>query len=333
MGHSFEDCMRRRQFITVLGCAAAYLLPRPLRAQRPAKLPRLGVVLFSTPRGDPNNEAFVRGMSELGYVDGQNIVFEYRFAEGRPERLPELAADLVRFNPDVIFALGGDVAPEVLKATQKIPIAFAVSTDPVRSGLVKSLARPGGNATGVTFLLDELAAKRLVLLKEAAPQLSRVAVLFNPDHLDNELREVERAAAILKVKLQLAEVRRSSDLEGAFAAVLQAGVEGLYVVSSRQTVANIARIIEFATQNRLPLAGGWGAWALAGGLISYGPNVGEMVRQSTVYVDKILKGANPAELPVQQPTHFELLINIKTAKALGLAIPEAFLLRADKVIE
>jgi putative ABC transport system substrate-binding protein len=325
--------MRRRQFITLLSSAVVALWPLPLRAQQPRKLPRLGVLLYSTVKGDPNTEAFHRGMSDLGYVDGQNIVLEYRFAEGRPERLPELAAHLVRLKPDMIFALGGDVAPDVRKATQTIPIAFAVSTDPVRSGLVTSLSRPGGNATGVTFLLDELAAKRLVLLKEAAPQVSRVAVLFNPDHADNELREVERAAAVLEVKLHLAEVRRSSDLEGALDVALRAAVDGLYVVSSRQTVANIARITDFATRNRLPLAGGWGAWAQAGGLISYGPNVGEMVRQSAMYVDKILKGANPAELPVQQPTRFELLINLTTAKALGLAIPESFLLRADKVIE
>ena len=325
--------MRRRQFITVLGGAAASLLPQPVRSQRSAKLPRVGIAIFSTPRNDPSNQALVRGMSELGYVDGQNIVLEYRFAEGRPERMPELAADLVRLNPDMIFALGGDVAPAISKATRTIPIAFAVSTDPVTSGLVQSLARPGGNATGVTFLLDELAAKRLVLLKEAVPQLSRVAVLFNPDHVDNEVREVERAATILQVKLHPAEVRRAGDLEGALAAVLQAGVDGLYVVSSRQTVANMTRITEFADKNRLPLAGGWGAWAQAGGLISYGPNVGEMVRQSASYVDKILRGASPAELPVQQPTHFELLINLKAAKALGLALTEAFLLRADKVIE
>jgi putative ABC transport system substrate-binding protein len=324
--------MRRRQFITLASVAAA-LWPLPLRAQQPRKLPRLGVLLYSTVKGDPNSEAFHRGLSDLGYVNGQNIVLEYRFAEGRLERLPELAADLVRLKPDMIFALGGDVAPDAIKATQTIPIAFAVSTDPILSGLVASLARPGGNATGVTFQLDELAAKRLVLLKEAAPQISRVAVVFNPDHADNELREVERAAAAHDVKLHLAEVRQSNDLEGAFAAAVRAEVDAVYVVSSRQTVANIARIIDFATKNRLPLAGGWGAWAQAGGLISYGPNVGEMVRQSAVYVDKILKGGNPAELPVQQPTRFELLINLKTAKALGLAIPESFLLQADKVIE
>src|SRR5882724_7074528 len=181
--------MRRRQFIALLGGAAASLLPRPLRAQRSTKLPRLGIVLYSSPRGDPNNEALRLGLSELGYVDGQNIAVEYRFAEGRLERLPELAADLVRLNPDMIFALGGDVAPHVRDATKTIPIAFVVSTDPVQSGLVASLAHPGGNATGVTLLTDELAAKRLVLLKEAVPQLSRVAVLFNPDHIDNELRE------------------------------------------------------------------------------------------------------------------------------------------------
>jgi putative tryptophan/tyrosine transport system substrate-binding protein len=324
--------MRRRQFLTLLS-GVAVLAPLPLYAQRPAEVPRVGVLLYGTPRGDPNTEAFQRGMSELGYVEGQNIVLEYRFAEGRPERLPDLAADLVRLKPNLIFALGGDVAPYAVKATPTIPIVFSVSTDPVLSGLVVSLARPGRNATGVTFLLDELAAKRLLLLKEIAPRVSRVAVLFNPDHTDNELREVERAAATLEVKLHLSELRRSSDLEGALDAAVRADVNAVYVVSSRQTIASIARIIDFATRNRMPLAGGWGAWAQAGGLISYGPNVGEMVRQAAAYVDKILKGANPAELPVQQPTRFELLINLKAAKEIGLAIPESFLVRADKVIE
>ncbi len=323
--------MRRRDF--VLGGTAIMLWPRPLRAQRATKAPRLGVLLYSTPRGDPNTESFLRGMRELGYVDGQNIAMEYRYAEGKPERLPELAADLVRLRPDALYALGGDVAPFAAKATQTIPIAFSVSTDPVKSGLVASLARPGGNVTGVTFLLDELASKRLALLKEAAPQISRAAFLFNPDHVDNELREAERAAAALGVKLHLVEVRGANDLDGAFDVAARAGVDALYVVSSRQTVRNITRIVEFATKNRLPLAGGWGAWAQAGGLISYGPNVDEVVRQSATYVDKILKGAKPAELPVQQPTRFELLINLKTAKALGLKISESFLLQADKVIE
>jgi len=272
-------------------------------------------------------------MRELGYIDGKNIVIEYRYAEGKPERLPELAADLVQLKPDVIFALGGDVAPFASKATQTIPIVFSISADPVQMGLVASLGRPGGNVTGVSFLQDELASKRMELLKEVAPSVTRVAFLFNPTHVDNELHEAERAAAILGVKLHRTEMRGSGDLDGAFDIATRAGVDALYVVSSRQTVANISRIVEFAMKNRLPLAGGWGAWAQAGGLISYGPNVGEMVRQSATYVDKILKGAKPAELPAQQPTRFELLINLKTAKALDLAIPESFLLRADKVIE
>jgi putative ABC transport system substrate-binding protein len=217
--------MQRRKFITLLGGAAA-TWPLTARAQqRTAKIPRLGVLIYSNPQTDPNTESFRRGMRELGYVDGQNIAIEYRYAESRPERLPELAADLVRRKPDVLFALGGDVAPDAGKATQSIPIVFAVSADPVQSGLVASLARPGGKATGVTFLLDELASKRLGLLKEAVPKVSHVALLFNPTHIDNELREAERAAAALGVKLHPTEVRGSGDLDGSFDAATRADVE------------------------------------------------------------------------------------------------------------
>src|SRR4051794_13138532 len=282
--------MRRREFITVAGCAAATLGPRSLRAQRSSIIPRLGVLLYSTPEGDPNTKSFLRGLRELGYVDGQNIAIEYRFAEGKPERLPGLAAELVKLKPEVLFALGGDVAPFAAAATQTIFIAFSVSTDPVQSGLVDSLARPGRNTTGVTFLLDELAAKRLVLLKEAVPHVTRVAVLFNPDHIDNELREAQRAAETCGVKLHLAELRGAGDLDRAFDIATQMGIDALYVVSSRQTVRNVERIVNFAAKNRLPIAGGWGAWVQAGALISYGPNVDEMVRQSAAYVDNILKG-------------------------------------------
>ncbi|MFL6816881.1 MAG: ABC transporter substrate-binding protein [Bradyrhizobium sp.] len=325
--------MRRRDFIGVFGGAAAAMWPLRVVAQRSTKVPRVGVLLYNTVHGDPNSAPFHQGMRELGYVDGQNVTFEYRFAEGRPERLPGLAAEMARLTPDVIFALGGDVAPHAIKATKTIPIAFAVSTDPVRGGLVASLARPGGNATGVTFLQDELAAKRLGLLKEVAPKVSRLAFLYNPDHIDNERREAERAAAALGVQLHLCEVRGPGDLDAALDGAARASVEALYVVASRQTVTQIGRIVDFATINQLPLAGGWGTWAESGGLISYGPNVSEMVRQSAAFVDNILKGAKPAELPVQQPTRFELLINLKTARALGLAIPEPFLLAADTVIE
>ncbi len=324
--------MRRREFVALLGGAAA-AWPYSLRAQQGAKRPRLGVLLFSTPQADPNTPSFLRGLRELGYVDGQNIEIIYRFADGKPERLPELAVELVRLKPDVMFVLGGDVAPFASKATQTIPIVYAMSVDPVQLGLSASLAKPGGNATGVTFLSDELAAKRLEVLKEAAPKISRVAFLWNPDHADNELPVARRAAAALGIQLHSMEVRGGGDLDGAFSSAMQAGADAVYAVSSRQTVANISRIVEFATKNRLPLAGGWGAWAQAGGLVSYGPNVQDMVRQTAAYVDKILKGAKTGELPVQQPTRFELFVNLKTAKALGLAIPESFLLRADKVIE
>ena len=327
----FSD-LRRREFITLVGSAAASW-PLAARAQPPGKIPRLGVLLYSNPQADPQIESFRRGLRDLGYIDGQNLAIEYRYAEGRPEKLPELAAELAHLKPNVMLAIGGDVAPFAVKATQTIPIVFAISADPVQLGLVASLARPGGNATGVTFLQDDLASKRLELLKEAAPRISRVAFLWNPDHPDNEPREAQRAALSLNVQLQPVEVRGSADFESAFRAATEAGADALYVVSSRYTVLNIPRIVDFAAKNRLPLAGGWGAWAKAGGLLSYGPNVNDMARRAADYVDKILKGAKPADLPAQQPTKFELVINLKSAKALGLTIPEAFLLRADEVIE
>jgi putative ABC transport system substrate-binding protein len=324
--------MKRREFMMWLaGTAAAW--PVSLGAQQAARRPRVGILIFSNPQTDPNTQSFLRGLRDLGYVDGQNIAIEYRYAEGKPERFPELAAELVQLKPDVVFVLGGDAAPFVSKATKTIPIVYSMSADPVRLGLATSLARPGGNATGVTFLSDELAAKRLEILKEASPRISRVGFLWNPDHADNELDGAKRAAAAHGVQLHSIEMRGAGDLDGAFRTAMQARIDAIYVVSSRHTVANVRRIVDFAAVNRLPLAGGWGAWVQAGGLISYGPNIGEMIRNSAVYVDKILKGAKPGELPIQQPTHFELLINLKTAKALGLAIPESFLLRADKVIE
>jgi putative ABC transport system substrate-binding protein len=323
--------MRRRTFIAILGAAAAW--PVAARAQKTARMPRLGVLLYSTPQDDPQARALQDGLRDLGYIDGQNVSIEYRFAEGKVERLPDLAADLVRLKPDLLFPIGGDVAPFVSKATRTIPIVFVISADPLQLGLVASLARPGGNATGFTFLQDELASKRLELLKEVAPRISRVAFLSNPDHPDNELRLAQRAATALGVHLQPIEMRGPNDLDGALQAVTQASVDALYVVASRQTVASLPRIVNFATKNELPLAGGWGAWAQAGGLLSYGPNVGEIVRNAASYVDKIFKGGKPGDLPVQQPTRFELIINLRSAKALGLSIPESLLLRADKVLE
>lgn len=324
--------MKRREFLALLGGAAAGF-PLAARAQQPAKILKLGVLLYSTPQNDPQRKALQQGLGDLGYVEGKNIAVEYRYAEDKAERLPGLAAELVRLKPDVLFPLGGDVAPFVSKATQSIPIVFVMSADPLQLGLVASLARPGGNATGFTFLQDELASKRLELLKEVAPRVSRVAFLWNPDHPDNEMQAAQRAAAALGVHLQPVEIRGPGDLDGALRAVTPASVDALYVVSSRQMLAGLPRIVEFATTAKMPLAGGWGAWAQAGGLLSYGPNVAEIVRNAATYVDKIFKGAKPGDLPVQQPTRFELVINLKTAKTLGLAVPESFLLRADRVIE
>jgi putative ABC transport system substrate-binding protein len=323
----------RRELIAALSSVAA-ALPLPLRAQpASAGRPRLGILIYSTPERDPNTQSFLRGLRDLGYVDSQNIDIEYRFAEGKPERLRDLAAELVRTKPDVIFALGGDVTPFVVRATQTIPIVYAMSADPVQLGVANSLAKPGGNATGVTLLSDELAAKRLEVLKEAVPSVSRVGFLWNPDHADNELPVARRAAMAHDIQLHSVEMRGPGDLDSAFAAATQAGIDAIYAVSSRHMVANVTRIVDFATKSRLPLAGGWGTWVQAGGLLSYGPNVDDMVRRAATYVDRILKGAKPDNLPVQQPTEFELFINLKTAKSLGLAIPEWFLLRANKVIE
>jgi putative ABC transport system substrate-binding protein len=315
--------------------AALVSVSRPFRAhgQQAARRPRVGVLIYSTPERDPNTRAFLDGLRQLGYVDGQNITIEYRYAQGQPERLPELAADMVRSKPDVIFALGGDVTSHAAKATQTIPTIYAMSPDPVRLGLAASLAKPGGNTTGVTFLSDELAAKRLEIFKEAAPRLSRVGIVRDPDHADNEMPVAQRAAQALKLELQPVEIREPVDMDRALAAAKQANVDGLYVVSSRQTTVNVRRIVDYASRERLPLVGGWGGWVQAGGLMSYGPNVPDMVRQASTYVDKIIKGAKPGDLPVQQPTRFELLVNLKTAKALGLNIPDSFLLRAEKVLE
>jgi putative ABC transport system substrate-binding protein len=272
-------------------------------------------------------------LHDLGYVEGQNLLIEYRYAEGRSERLPELATELVRLQPDVLLAVGGEVGPVAAKATQTVPVVFIMSADPHQLGLVASLARPGGNATGVSFLQDEIASKRLDLLKEAAPRIFKVAFVWNPDHADNEQSEAQRAATALGVELEPVAMRGPGDLESAFQTIARSGADALYVVSSRHTVANIPRFVDFASKNRLPLAGGWGAWAKAGGLLSYGPNTADMARRSASYVDRILKGTKPADLPVQLPTRFDLLINLKTAKALGLEVPPMLLARADEVIE
>lgn len=324
-----RGCIGRRAFIGMLaGASAAW--PYAARAQQRR---RLGVLIYSTPEGDGNFRSLRRGLADLGHVEGKNLTLEIRAGEGHPERLPGLAEDLVRAKPDVVFSLGGDVTIPAARATRTIPLVFATSADPVRQGIVASLARPGGNATGVTFLSDSLASKRLEILKEAVPQATRVAFLWNPDHIDNELAEAERAAASLEIELKKLPLATIADIDTALAAAAGQRVQALYVVSSRLTGRSLPRFVDFAAKNRLPLIGGWGAWTQSGALLSFGPNLDEMVRRAATYVDKIFNGSKPAELPVQQPSRFELAINLKTAKAFGLDIAQSLIVRADQVIE
>ena len=276
--------MRRRDFITgILGSAA--VLPLAARAQ-PGTPPRLGVMRYGSPQ-DTQVQSLQRALRDLGYEHGRNIIIDLRHADEKMERLPVIAAELVASNPDLILAFSGEVAVAAHAATQKIPIVFSISSDPVQQRLVTSLSRPGGNTTGVTFLQDELAAKRLQLFKEAVPKISNVAFIYNPDHRDNERREAERAAGIIGVQLRRFEARTSDEILSACMAARSAGVDSLYVVSSGMMVANIATIVRFSMENKLPMVGGWGAWTSAGGFLSYGPNVEEMVRRSYTHVDKI----------------------------------------------
>jgi putative tryptophan/tyrosine transport system substrate-binding protein len=321
----------RRAFMAVV---AGSLLTAPFaaEAQRPDRIRRLGIVLFS------QQDLAVIGpcleeLKALGYVDGKTIAIEYRDAEGQYGRLAGLAAELVRLGPDVIFSFGGEQAPIVKRATASIPIVVVVSNDPVASGLVASLARPGGNVTGVTYVHDALAGKSIELLKHAAPWVSRVAMLWNPDHTDPEYRETQRAAGALRVQLQSLEVRAVSDFEGAFQAAIRERAEALIVAGSRLLNLNRRRIGDFAANNRLILVG-TPRWLLEiGALLTYGPNAVELNRRAAGYVDKILKGAKPADLPMLQPATFELVINRRAAKSLGLTVPPSLLQRADQVIE
>jgi putative ABC transport system substrate-binding protein len=290
-------------------------------------------LLFGTPDNDPNLGAFLRGLRELGYIEGQNIAIEYRYAEGKPEQLRSLAGELVAAKPDVIFALGGDVAPSARVATNTIPVVVAVSNDPVQAGLVASLAHPGGNITGVTFVSSDLAAKRLQLLREIAPNLVRVAVVWNPDHVDPEYRETQAAAKALGIQIQSLEVRSAEDFEPAFQIAARAQIEALIPISSRLMLINRARILGFSRQHQLLVASGFGPWAREGALLSYGPDLDASMRRAAAYVDKILHGARPGELPMEQPTKFQLVINGKTAKSLGLDIPPTLLATADQIVE
>lgn len=317
-----------RMIITMLASAAA-----AAAEAQPTAIPRVGVLLLGTLATEPNVKSFRAGLGDLGYVEGKDLVLDYRSAEGKPERLPELARDLVVAKPTVIFALGGDVAPYARAATSTIPIVAVVSNDPVQAGLVASLARPGGNITGVTFVSSDLAAKRLQLLKEMTPALSRIGVLWNPDHVDPEYRETQVAGRALGVTVHSLEVRQPGDFERAFQTAATAKLEAIVVVSSRLMLINRQLIADLATRQRLLLVAGFGGWPQVGALFSYGPDIDVIVRHAATHVQKVLKGARPGDIPVEQPTKFELIVNMKTAKAYGVTVPPAISARADKTIE
>jgi putative tryptophan/tyrosine transport system substrate-binding protein len=326
--------MNRRVFVTSL--AAVLAAPLGVEAQQAARIPRIGVLHPGAPATSSHfAAAFTEGLRELGYLEGQNIVVERRFGEAKAERLSDIAAELVRLKVDVIVTSTDPGIAAVKRQTQLIPIVMANSTDPVGTGFVASLARPGGNVTGLSSVSPELSAKRLELLKEAVPRLSRVAIVWNPDVRGAvlEYKETESAARSLHLQLQSVEVNRPDGFDRAFSAVTTGRAEALTVASSSLAFRNRGRIASLAQKNRLPSIYGLREFADAGGLMAYGPNYAELWRRAAAYVSKILKGAKPGELPVEQPTTFELVINLKTAKALGLTIPPSLLRRADQIIE
>jgi putative ABC transport system substrate-binding protein len=326
--------MRRRDFLGVLGGAAA-ASPFTAHAQQPKKIPRIG---YLSPSAEmmARDKAFLQGLQELGYVEGKTIVIEYRFAHGKFERLPELAAQLVHLDVDVIVAVVTQASIAARAATKKIPIVMLGVSDPVGSGLVTSLARPDANVTGTSSMTGEVAGKSLELLKEVVPKLSRVAVLWNPGNAvfqTQMLHAIERAAAALGLQLREVRARSTDEIDHAFATLNKEHVDALLVMADPTLIANRARIIDFAARNHLPAIYTTPGHAEAGGLISYSPDMPGQFHRAAAYVDKILKGAKPADLPVEQPIKFELAINLNTARTLGLSIPVPLLGRADKVIE
>jgi putative tryptophan/tyrosine transport system substrate-binding protein len=333
-----EKNMNRK--ITVLTlCAMLFALCSSAEAQQPKKIPRIGYLSPLDPATDfPRSEGIRLALRELGYIEGQNIAMEYRYAEGKPDRAPELAAELVRLKVDIIVVASGDQWIRAAKnATRTIPIVMiGVGLDPVEAGYVESLARPGGNITGITNLTRELGGKRLELLKEAVPKVARVAVLYNPVTPVGvrELKEVLPVAArALGLTLQPWEVGSADDIDRVFASMGKQRPDGLYVTAGPLMNANQKRTVGLALKSRLPSVYPYREAVEAGGLMYYGASLADSYRRVAYYVDKILKGAKPADLPVEQPTKFEFVINQKTAKQIGVTIPQSLLYRADKVIK
>ena len=312
------------------------LLAHTAEAQQAGKVYRIGY-LAARSALEPRDEAFRQGLRDLGYVEGKNIIIEYRFGGGKREQIPNLAAELVRLKVDIIVAPGTPVAQAAKTATRTIPIVFAGVADPVGTGLVTSLARPGGNVTGLTPISAELSAKRLELLKETVPRVSRIAVLSTPDYplpvKTETLKEMEVAARALGVQLQLLEVQGPNDFDSAFGAMSRERAGAFTVLPVPMFLAERRRIVDLAAKSKLPAIFHWSDYPEAGGLMSYGADPMALFRRAAVFVDKILKGSKPADLPVERPTKFEFIVNLKAAKQIGLTIPPNVLARADRVIK
>jgi putative tryptophan/tyrosine transport system substrate-binding protein len=330
--------MERRAFI--FGIAGGFLAaPLAAEAQPAARGARIGYLAANLAANPHLQEAFLQGLRDLGYVEGRNLVIEYRGAEGKPERFPALAAELVALKVDVIVTVGGTLAALAAKqATRTLPIVFAAAADPVESGLVTSLARPGGNVTGLSILAPELVGKCLEQLKQAVPGVSRVAVLWQPGGFGERtekdmLNGAEVAARALGVRPQFVEARGPADFDRAFSEMTRARAGALTVFANAMFTIERRRLVNLAAKNRLPALYAFREYVDAGGLMAYGPHLADLYRRAAGYVDRILKGAKPGDLPIEQPTKFDLAINLKTARTLGLTIPPSLLQRADQVIE
>jgi putative tryptophan/tyrosine transport system substrate-binding protein len=323
--------MRRREFITFLGGAVAAW---PLTARAQKSLPRIGWLVYGGTILGPIDQSLKDALAQTGLVDGRTIEIVFRYANGKPDQLAGLAAELVAQKPDLLVAIGGDVIKPLFEASKGgIPIVGGVSDNPMRAGIALSLARPSKNFTGVTYLTDEMAAKRMELLKEVAPNARRVAVIFNPQHFDDEVTFARRGAESIGIALTTHPIDSAADLDAALLAASAGGADSLFIISSRLTGVVANRIAQYGQEHRLPVIASWREFVDSGALLSYGPSRVFEAKRLAGYVQKVLNGAKPADLPIEQPVKFELVINLKTARALGLNVLRPLLDRADEVIE
>lgn len=323
--------MRRRDFIALMASAAASL---PQRALAQKKLLRVGWLVFGGASLGRIDQTLKDALSQGGFVDDGNLQIIFRYANGQPMRLPDLAEELVAQKPDLLLAVGGDILKALFDASKgAIPVVGGASDSPIRSGLAVSLANPGKNFTGVTFLTDEMAAKRMELLSEVAPEAKRVAVIFNPQHLDDELTFARKGAQSIGIDLTSHPISNPDELESALQSAKSNGANGLFVVASRLTNLLAPRIAQYGLEHRLPVIAAWREFAVSGALLSYGPDRIFEAKRLAGYVQKVLTGTKPAALPIEQPIKFELVINLKTARSIGLPISRDLMLRADDIIE